>query len=129
MDVYFYEAFEEEADALKSLLGNQISYELTDKTIQESGHVNPPARLISIRTQSVVPIDWANKIDGILSRSKIFRDHSHTTPVRTFGRVRHTRCCRTCYSVDDGFTAAIAATDEAVPALRPRWLNRWRMRR
>ena len=69
MDVYFYEAFEEEADALKSLLGNQISYELTDKTIQESGHVNPPARLISIRTQSVVPIDWANKIDGILSRS------------------------------------------------------------
>ena len=38
MDVYFYEAFEEEADTLKSLLGNQLSYDLTDKTIQEAGH-------------------------------------------------------------------------------------------
>ena len=69
MDVYFYEAFEEEADALQSLLGNQVSYDLTDKTIQECGHGAPPARLISIRTQSVVPIDWAERIDGILSRS------------------------------------------------------------
>ena len=69
MDVFFYEAFEEEADALKSLLGNQLSFDLTDKTIQEAGHVTPPARLITIRTQSIVPIDWANKIDGILSRS------------------------------------------------------------
>ena len=69
MDVYFYEAFEEEADALKSLLGNQISYDLTDRTIQETGHVNPPARLISIRTQSIIPGEWSNKLDGILSRS------------------------------------------------------------
>ncbi|MGD1045035.1 MAG: NAD(P)-dependent oxidoreductase [Bacteroidota bacterium] len=69
MDVYFYEAFEEETDALKSLLGNQLSYDLTDKTIQEAGHLNPPARLISIRTQSIVPPGWASKLDGILSRS------------------------------------------------------------
>jgi D-lactate dehydrogenase len=69
MDVYFYEAFEEEADMIKSLLGNQLSYDLTDKTIQETGHINPPARLISIRTQSIVPIGWAIKLDGILSRS------------------------------------------------------------
>ena len=69
MDVYFYEAFEEEANALKSLLGNQLSYDLTDKTIQEAGNITPPARLISIRTQSIVPINWANKLDGILSRS------------------------------------------------------------
>jgi D-lactate dehydrogenase len=69
MDVYFYETFEEEADALKSLLGNQLSYDLIDKTIQETGHVTPPARLISIRTQSIVPMEWANKLDGILSRS------------------------------------------------------------
>lgn len=69
MNVYFYEAFKEEADALKSLIGNQLSYDLTDKTIQEAGHINPPARLISIRTQSIIPIDWANKLDGILSRS------------------------------------------------------------
>ena len=69
MDVYFYEAFEEEADALRSLLGNQVSFDLTDKTIQEAGHGAPPARLISIRTQSIVPIEWAKNIDGILSRS------------------------------------------------------------
>ena len=69
MDVYFYEAFEEEAVALKSLLGNQVSFDLTDKTIQEIGHVIPPARLISIRTQSIIPIDWANNLDGVLSRS------------------------------------------------------------
>jgi D-lactate dehydrogenase len=69
MDVYFYEAFEEEAEALKSLLGNQVSYALTDKTVQETGHAVPPARLISIRTQSIIPIEWANTLDGILSRS------------------------------------------------------------
>jgi D-lactate dehydrogenase len=42
---------------------------LTDKTIQEAGHIDPPARLISIRTQSLIPIEWAQKLDGILSRS------------------------------------------------------------
>ncbi len=69
MDVYFYEAFEEEAGALKSLLGKRLTYELTDKTIQEAGHDNPPARLISIRTQSIIPAHWANHVEGILSRS------------------------------------------------------------
>ena len=69
MDVFFYEAFEEEAEALRTLLGNQLLYEMTDKTIQEMGHEIPPARFISIRTQSVIPIPWADKLDGILSRS------------------------------------------------------------
>ncbi|MGD0590851.1 MAG: NAD(P)-dependent oxidoreductase [Bacteroidota bacterium] len=69
MDVYFYEAFEEEAWAFKSLLGNRLSYEMTDKTIQETDHLNPPARLISIRTQSIIPVEWADKLDGVLSRS------------------------------------------------------------
>ena len=69
MDVYFYEAFEEEANTLKSLLGDQVSYDMTDKTIQETGHINPPARLISIRTQSLIPVAWENKLDGVLSRS------------------------------------------------------------
>jgi D-lactate dehydrogenase len=69
MDVYFYEAFEEEAEALQQYLGSSISYELTSKTIQETGHTQPPARLISIRTQSVIPPDWANTLDGVLSRS------------------------------------------------------------
>ena len=69
MDVYFYEAFEEEAETLKSLLGNQLSFDLTDKTIQEAGHPNPPARLISIRTQSIIPVEWSDTLDGVLSRS------------------------------------------------------------
>jgi len=69
MDVYFYEAFEEEALSLKSLLGNQLTYGMTDKTIQETDHLNPPARLISIRTQSIIPTEWLDKLDGVLSRS------------------------------------------------------------
>lgn len=69
MDVYFYEAFDEEAAALRSLIGNRLKYDLTDKTIQETDHVQPPAKLISIRTQSIVPVSWASSIDGILSRS------------------------------------------------------------
>jgi D-lactate dehydrogenase len=84
MDVYFYEAFEEEADILKSLLGKQVSFDMTDKTVQEAGHINPPARLISIRTQSLVPVEWSEKLDGILSRStgydhlKKYREQIHT---------------------------------------------------
>jgi D-lactate dehydrogenase len=69
MDVYFYEAFEEEAKSLKTFLGNQISFEMTDKTIQEIGHTAPPARLISIRTQSIIPAEWADKLYGVQSRS------------------------------------------------------------
>jgi D-lactate dehydrogenase len=69
MDVYFYEAFKEEASSLKSILGNQLTYDLTEKTIQETDDVAPPARLISIRTQSIIPVEWANKLDGVLSRS------------------------------------------------------------
>jgi D-lactate dehydrogenase len=69
MDVYFYETFEEEAEALKSLIDNQFTYDLTEKTLQEAVHIVPPARLISIRTQSIIPIKWADELDGILSRS------------------------------------------------------------
>lgn len=69
VDVYFYEVFEEEAKALKRLLPPSISYELTSATIQEAGHSHPPARLISIRTQSIIPQEWASALDGILSRS------------------------------------------------------------
>lgn len=69
MDVYFYEAFEEEAEALKQYLGTDISYEMIPQTIQETQHTQPPARFISIRTQSVIPAAWANSLDGVLSRS------------------------------------------------------------
>ncbi len=69
MDVFFYEAFAEEEKALKSQLRNAINFDCTPMTIQETGHTAPLARIISIRTQSVVPAIWANNIDGILSRS------------------------------------------------------------
>jgi D-lactate dehydrogenase len=69
MDVYFYEVFEEEAASLEILIGSQFTYEMTDRTIQESGHSHPPSRVVSIRTQSIIPIKWADELDGILSRS------------------------------------------------------------
>jgi len=37
MDVYFYEAFEEEASLIQNLLCGKLLFDLTDKTIQESG--------------------------------------------------------------------------------------------
>jgi len=72
MDVYFYEVFEEEARLLKSLIGDRLDFGLTDKTIQESGHRKPPARLISVRTQSVIPVEWQDRLDGVLSRTTGF---------------------------------------------------------
>jgi D-lactate dehydrogenase len=69
MDIFFYEAFEEEANALRSMLGNDFSYGFAPETIQEAGHSSAPARLVSIRTQSLIPFEWDNQIDGILSRS------------------------------------------------------------
>jgi D-lactate dehydrogenase len=69
LDVFFYEAFEEEAAELRRLLPATLSAGYTDLTTQESGHRTPPSRLISIRTQSKVPLDWAPGLDGILSRS------------------------------------------------------------
>jgi D-lactate dehydrogenase len=69
MDIFFYEAFEEEAAELKRLLGKEFVYALDARTIQDVNHVEPPSRLISIRTQSTIPVEWADKIDGVLSRS------------------------------------------------------------
>ncbi|MCU0454413.1 MAG: hydroxyacid dehydrogenase [Bacteroidetes bacterium] len=69
MDVYFYEAFAEEAEALKRLLPPTVSCEYSWKTIQESGHSSPRSTIVSIRTQSVIPSDWAGQMEGVLSRS------------------------------------------------------------
>lgn len=73
-DVYFYEAFEEEQRALRHYIGNKFKAGYNWKTIQETNHQRPPAKLISIRTQSVIPPDWAEELSGILSRSTGF-DH------------------------------------------------------
>jgi D-lactate dehydrogenase len=69
LDVYFYEAFEEEAEALRRLLPASFSAGYTDLTIQEAGHVAPPAPVISVRTQSQLPLAWAPGLRAILSRS------------------------------------------------------------
>lgn len=74
LDVYFYEAFAEEAESLKRHLPARISAGYTDRTIQEARHAEPPARLLSVRTQATIPLEWAPNIDGILSRSTGF-DH------------------------------------------------------
>jgi D-lactate dehydrogenase len=67
MDVYFYEVFVEEEAALRRHLPATLNVGFARHTIQEVGHTAPPARLISIRTQSVIPAKW--KLAGIISRT------------------------------------------------------------
>lgn len=69
-DVVFYEVFEEERGALKKFLAKNIHARFTAKTVQESGDRPAPARLISVRTQSRIPLKWASHIDGIFTRSQ-----------------------------------------------------------
>lgn len=73
-DIYFYEAFDKEKELLEKQLPEGISAGFFHETIQESGNKEPPAKIISIRTQSRVPISWAGKIKAILSRSSGY-DH------------------------------------------------------
>lgn len=68
-DVYFYEAFEEEEQELKRFIGNGLKAGFTWKTIQESGDTVPKAKIISVRTQSDIPLNWANKLNAIVTRS------------------------------------------------------------
>ncbi len=68
-DIYFYEAFEEEAETIKQYLPPEIKAGFSWKTVQETGHTTPPAKLISMRTQSQIPTGWAVKLSGLLSRS------------------------------------------------------------
>lgn len=67
MDVFFYEAFAEEVEALRACLPATIRAGFAAATIQETGQRQPPARLISIRTQSRVPPGW--DLVGIVSRT------------------------------------------------------------
>ena len=78
-DVFFYEAFAEEAEAIRALLPDTLRAGFTWKTIQEYRQGDPEARLVSVRTQSVLPVDWAGRIDGILTRST---GHDHITAYR-----------------------------------------------
>lgn len=67
--VYFYEAFEEEQTSLKKYLPSRIKAGFTWKTIQEAGHDQLPAAIISMRTQSIIPTNWAGNVDAFISRS------------------------------------------------------------
>ena len=73
-DVKFYEAFKEETALIKKYFPKKIQVAYTDQTIQESGDRVCPAKLISVRTQSRIPVAWAKNLDGILTRSMGF-DH------------------------------------------------------
>lgn len=70
LDVFFYEAFQEELEALRvALKETGIRAGFAPDTVQECDPAMPPAPLISIRTQSLIPADWAGRISGVLTRS------------------------------------------------------------
>lgn len=68
-DIFFYEAFEEEQEKLKDFLPDNIQAGFSWKTIQEYEKDKPEAKIISVRTQSVLPVEWEDELDAILSRS------------------------------------------------------------
>lgn len=68
-DVCFYEAFPEEEASLRSRLPEQVKACFVAETTQENPVRDPPARFISIRTQSEIPLEWANQLDAVLARS------------------------------------------------------------
>lgn len=68
-DAVFYEAFEEEEVQLRKYLPKEKNYHFTWKTIQESGNSHPPAPVISLRTQSKIPLAWKSDIDAFITRS------------------------------------------------------------
>lgn len=72
--VFFYEVFDEEEEVLRKNLPKDIAAEFTRETIQEQGKRIPPAPLISVRTQSRIPLGWAARLQGILTRSQGY-DH------------------------------------------------------
>jgi D-lactate dehydrogenase len=74
LNVYFYEAFKEEEAFLRKYLPAEITAGFIRHTIQESGHTELPAPIISIRTQSAIPDDW--RMSAILTRSTGY-DHIH----------------------------------------------------
>lgn len=70
LDIFFYEAFEEEAERLLAhAAAVGVRAGCSPVTIQETGHAAPPAGVVSLRTQSVIPVEWAGRLDGVLSRS------------------------------------------------------------
>lgn len=67
--ICYFEAFEEEAAELRRFHPDEIEARYTPATIQEEGAVTPPAPIISIRTQSLIPESWLPSLEAVLSRS------------------------------------------------------------
>ena len=83
LSVMFYEAFEEEAAELRdalasSVVADDVDADYTWKAIQEHHRGGfgdrPHAEVISVRTQSVLPSEWAEGLRGVVTRSTGF-DH------------------------------------------------------
>ena len=74
MDIMFYEVFAEERKALKKFFPGEIKTEFCSQTIQECPDAPSPAKVLSIRTQSIIPLSWAPQIRGIFTRSSGY-DH------------------------------------------------------
>lgn len=68
-DVFFYEAFDEEAREIERLRPRDLRFGYFPLTIQESGHDQPTAPIVSIRTQSRIPPSWPPKLSAVLTRS------------------------------------------------------------
>lgn len=78
MKTFFFEAFDEEREALLAFGCDKLDHDMSWKTIQEyfsDGIPDmPPADIISVRTQSIIPLKWAPHLKAILTRSTGF-DH------------------------------------------------------
>ncbi len=69
-EIFFFEAFAEEHAALAKYAAGRLQAQYTWKSIQEWGDApEPPAPIISVRTQSLLPPRWAGKLQAILTRS------------------------------------------------------------
>jgi len=68
-DVFFFEAFDEERDAIERAMPSSFTARFDPRTIQACCLGRPPARIVSIRTQSVIPGSWLAGVDAIVSRT------------------------------------------------------------
>ncbi|MCG8324293.1 MAG: hypothetical protein MI673_02170 [Thiotrichales bacterium] len=73
-DVALYEVFAEERHDLQRIWPDDLEGRFFPGTIQEEGHTEPRARILTTRTQSLIPQTWCEQLDAVLTRSTGF-DH------------------------------------------------------
>ena len=91
-DVVFYEVFKEEEKTLEKFLPAKIRARFVSKTIQECREALPSARLISVRTQSRIPREWAAYLDGVFTRRQGRTLPADTSKNIVRGRWRNRPC-------------------------------------